>query len=459
MEKPSETEVSEQCQALQREEYDVLESIYPDCIPGEISRGSLMFEVPIELEGMNVVRIQPAEENAHGGTKSIPEEASISTLPPVVLNIVLPPLYPLFKPPELLSVRATHLWLPKIYQLYRLLKDMWQPGEAVLYNWIEFLRTGDFLTAMELRVADNVIELVHPAPRLLASSLRSFDDSTKSTQFANTSFLCSICFTSYKGSKCLQLSCSHIFCRSCLAAYWKLSIAEGEVGKVGCADPECVKAGQEANEDEIARVVSEEEVRRWRWLREKRTFEKDPTMIHCPRAFCQRPVARPTIVGEEEESGWERFRQCEGCSYSFCAFCKRTWHGPHTACPIAHSEKVVLEYLAAEVGSAGRVVLERQYGRANMLKLVRNYEEELANKEWIKASTTACPKCEVSVQKSLGCNHMTCAKCGQHFCYRCGEKLSAGNPYAHFSTRGISCYYKLFDMEEERVEGFDLIQD
>lgn len=42
------------------------------------------------------------------------------------------------------------------------------------------------------------------------------------------------------------------------------------MGKVGCAEPGCVK---EARVDEVARVVTEEEVRRWKWLREKRMNE------------------------------------------------------------------------------------------------------------------------------------------------------------------------------------------
>lgn len=57
---------------------------------------------------------------------------------------------------------------------------------------------------------------------------------------------------------------------------------------------------------------------------------------------------------------------------------------------------------------------------------------------------------------------MTCAKCGQHFCYRCGDKLLASNPYQHFSTPGIPCFSKLFDyqsteLEWQPVEGFDAL--
>lgn len=53
-----------------------------------------------------------------------------------------------------------------------------------------------------------------------------------------------------------------------------MCIEEGDVGRVGCPDPECVKAGREAGEEEVARVVSDVGVKRWKWLREKRNLDK-----------------------------------------------------------------------------------------------------------------------------------------------------------------------------------------
>lgn len=77
-----------------------------------------------------------------------------------------------------------------------------------------------------------------------------------------------------KGSRCFRLSCDHIFCRSCLEDFWKLCIEEGDIDRVGCADLDCVKVGRGAKEEEVARVVPEKEVERWRWLREKRDIER-----------------------------------------------------------------------------------------------------------------------------------------------------------------------------------------
>lgn len=46
------------------------------------------------------------------------------------------------------------------------------------------------------------------------------------------------------------------------------------MSRVGCPDPKCVKEAREASEEEVRRVVTEEEVQRWKWLRQKRLFEK-----------------------------------------------------------------------------------------------------------------------------------------------------------------------------------------
>lgn len=442
-----------ECQVLQKEEFDVLESIYPECISSQITEGTLKLEIPIEFEeprNVNLTKDCPSSPTTMSCDRPS-ESVTLSTLPSLLIELTLPPSYPLYRPPQLVSIRATHFWLARIPLLHNALTNMWNPGEGALYQWVEFLRTGDFLQNLDLVSSiDMSIQLSHPSPHILAPLLIAYDTSSKSSHFSQNSYPCSICLTSLKGSKCLELTCGHIFCRTCLEDFWKMCIEEGDVGRVGCPDPDCVKAGREAVEVEVARVVTDAGVKRWRWLREKRNLDKDPTIIHCPVAACQAPVMKPTDV--DQESGWGRLRQCSQCFFSFCAFCRRTWHGPITPCTIAHSEKLVLEYLAAEEGSAERHTIEKRFGRANVQKLVLTYEEEKANKEWLHASTMECPGCQCHVEKSLGCNHMTCWKCRQHFCYRCGERLAPSDPYTHFSIAGKPCYNKLFDFQAEDAD-------
>jgi E3 ubiquitin-protein ligase RNF14 len=282
---------------------------------------------------------------------------------------------------------------------------------------------------------------------VLSTLLEDYEATAKSTQFSSNTYPCSICLETLKGAKCIRLSCSHTFCRTCLGDYWQSCIVEGDVERVRCPDPGCMKVKGEANPEDIARVVTEAELQRWRWLREKKDIEKgkfrvdpwhnasnnatpDPSIIHCPMTFCQAPVPRPKDSGG---AGWERLRSCSACSLSFCAFCRRTWygqsfrlcsffnsrscrHGPHTPCPIAQSEKLVRDYLALPEGSSERVFMERRFGRENVLRLVMAFEEAQATQEWLKSSTTPCPGCNVPVEKSLGCNHVSRWLCGELVC-------------------------------------------
>ena len=119
-----------------------------------------------------------------------------------------------------------------------------------------------------------ISRIPHAAPQLLLPFLTAHESKSQSSKFNQLSHSCSVCFETRKGSQCLQLYCGHIFCRTCLRDGWGLYIAEGDVARVGCLSPECVKEGQEANEEEVRRVVTEEEVRRWKWLREKRASER-----------------------------------------------------------------------------------------------------------------------------------------------------------------------------------------
>ncbi|KAI0307581.1 RWD-domain-containing protein [Multifurca ochricompacta] len=437
------------CAAQRSEEWEVLSSIYPDCVSKDLTNDILKFEIPVELESPLSVLV------TGGGTaKSQEHHLSLSSLPPVLLEIVLPPSYPLHVAPEITSFHVSGSWIPRSGHLLEALLEMWHPGEAILYTWVEWIRSADFLNSMQL-IHDGVLRLPHAAPPLLLSFLTTYESKSQSSRFNQASHSCDVCLETRKGSRCLQLNCGHVFCRACLKDGWSLYIAEGDVTRVGCLDPQCVKEGQEADEDEVRRAVTEEETRRWKWLREKKAAEGDPSTVLCPMFLCQTPVQKPSGGDFQDGTGWERLRTCHRCNYSFCSFCKRTWHGPLSDCPIQVAEKLVIEYMETAEDSPVRKRMEQRYGKKNLEKLVVKYEEDRANREWLKKSTMACPSCHVHVEKSMGCNHMTCSKCKQHFCYRCGFKLQASNPYEHFSTLGRGCYSMLFDdVVVDAMEGF-----
>jgi len=298
--------------------------------------------------------------------------------------------------------------------------------------------------------------------------------------FSQTKFDCPICLSSVKGSRCVQLNCNHVFCRSCITEFWSLCIQEGDVNRVTCADPQCVKDNRPITEDDVLRVVTAAEVQRWRTLRRKRALETDPGLVYCPITFCQAPC--PTTQMQQGDIAVDdvamrrrhlTLRTCDNCGYSFCILCKRSWHGL-APCSGDITAKFVEQYMSLEVGDPEKLVLERRFGKAQLSRLVEKLKEDLENKKWLEQSTTQCPNCLVSVEKSVGCNHvrllheplvtlahlsilkMICGRCSTHFCYLCGRKLPRDRPYDHFSARG-PCKGQLFQMTDWEPDENELL--
>lgn len=50
--------------------------------------------------------------------------------------------------------------------------------------------------------------------------------------------------------------------------------------------------------------------------------------------------------------------------------------------------------------------------------------------KWIVSNTKTCPRCEMSIEKNGGCNHMSCRKCAYEFCWICqGDWAQHNNQY------------------------------
>ena len=111
----------------------------------------MKFEIPVELAYPTDVLVAGT-----GDTESQEYHLSLSSLPPVLLEIALPPAYPLLAAPEIVSFHVSGSWIPRSGRLVERLLGMWQPGEVVLYAWVEGIRGADFLDAMDI-IRDGVL--------------------------------------------------------------------------------------------------------------------------------------------------------------------------------------------------------------------------------------------------------------------------------------------------------------
>ncbi len=68
---------------------------------------------------------------------------------------------------------------------------------------------------------------------------------------------------------------------------------------------------------------------------------------------------------------------------------------------------LLMEYLAHPEDGLERKKMEGRFGRAMLQKLVAEFQEERAFQEWLERWTgTACPGCDLRVEKASGCNHV-----------------------------------------------------
>jgi len=106
---------------------------------------------------------------------------------------------------------------------------------------------------------------------------------------------------------------------------------------------------------------------------------------------------------------------CKACSHKHCIECKRDWH-PGFSCEDLRRELAKEESHAAE----------------------RKRQEEEASEVEVQRVAKVSPQCGVNIQKSTGCDHMTCkllsehidaalanvgilagSRCAHEFCYLC----------------------------------------
>lgn len=92
------------------------------------------------------------------------------------------------------------------------------------------------------------------------------------------------------------------------------------------------------------------------------------------------------------------------CGKRFCFQCRGDTHGPASCGMLAAWEQRV----SADAASAA----------------------------YLMTNTVNCPTCHNGVEKSTGCNLMTC-RCGQYFCYLCGEKTGLAHTWT--TIQGHEC--------------------
>ncbi|KAF2826163.1 RWD-domain-containing protein [Ophiobolus disseminans] len=424
-------------------ELSTLQSIYPELIIDANDPYCAALDVLVAPSTPLPVTFEPDQDVQR-----------LSYLPSLHIEINLPTTYPAEISPSI-KLSTTPRWLPLdvSQKLVDEAKSLWEEygGGTVLFSYVSSLQE-------QAETAFGLEELTLPSN--IRQELVAYSKKLKRELFDKETFDCEVCLEPKKGSACYRMErCSHVFCVACLQDYYNNCIKEGDVNNVKCMSTECGKSGGSKRKKdwllspkELLQIpMDRETVERFAKIKRKKKIESDPTIIYCPRTWCQgamRTDKYPKITdvtqmddsdSEAEEDvtieqdganiddgvkkrsigrqDMERLAVCEDCNLAFCIVCLASWHGDFVRC-----EPRDLNQLT---------------------------EEDQASLNFILKSTSPCPYCSVPCQKSYGCNHMTCAQCETHFCYLCGSWLNPDHPYQHYNDPKFKhCFQRLMDGAE-----------
>ena len=280
----------------------------------------------------------------------------------------------------------------------------------------------------------------------LATLLREFNNMKVEEEFSVTLFTCEVCFSDRIGSHCLKfIGCGHVYCRDCMTSYFTEKISSGAVSSLTCPTTGC---DVQAVPTQVGELVEAHLYARYEQQLLETQLESMADVVTCPRVDCQ----CPTMIDRETNLG-----QCPACSFAFCIYCKATYHGV-SPCKFKTKEQRSILDKYSNASHEEKLFMEKRYGKKQLATMSSN----LASEDYLANNAKMCPHCNAPIEKNEGCNKVTCWRCSTNFCWLCGVKLAASNPYHHFNAGG-PCFGQLFQgvdpMQDPEFHDFDDFED
>ncbi|KAI6245508.1 E3 ubiquitin-protein ligase dbl4 [Erysiphe necator] len=195
-------------------------------------------------------------------------------------------------------------------------------------------------------------------------------------------FMCDICYEDDSDLQSFALKCGHRYCIHCYRHYLSQKILdEGEAARIQCAKEGC-KRIMDAKSINI--LVTPNLKNRYNELL-TRTYVEDKEKIRwCPAPDCVNAIE--CGIKKKDLDKVVPTVTCL-CRYRFCFGCGLADHQP-APCELVK-------------------------------KWLKKCEDDSETANWISANTKECPRCNSTIEKNGGCNHMTCRKCKHEFCWMC----------------------------------------
>ncbi len=190
---------------------------------------------------------------------------------------------------------------------------------------------------------------------------------------------CDICFLTLYPSMMTGLACGHNYCTSCWTEYLTTKIMdEGESQSIECPGSRCKIL---VDDQTVMKLVKDQKVRlKYQHLITNSFVECNRLMRWCSAPDCNFAARVRTVEA--------RPVKCR-CGHIFCFKCSENWHDP-VRCHL-------------------------------IKKWIKKCDDDSETSNWISANTKECPKCQATIEKDGGCNHMICKNqaCKADFCWVC----------------------------------------
>ncbi|KAF7302647.1 hypothetical protein HMN09_00899300 [Mycena chlorophos] len=230
---------------------------------------------------------------------------------------------------------------------------------------------------------DKIRQIRGAIDRLLASSTRKANASGAD---------CPVCFLPPEEDDIQELSCGHVYCRSCLGHLIKSSDDLCCPAKTGTES--CNTSLPLSLIRTLVSPAEEERILTSAFL--SYVNSRPGEFAYCPTPDCEMVFRTDAHTGS--------VLTCPNCLTQICPSCKVAFHEGLTC--EEHRDQA----------SGGFEALQK-WRAANGVK--------------------ACPKCGVDIEKIAGCNHMTCARCKTHMCWVCLQMFGSdgGSVYTHLREK------------------------
>eukprot|EP00475_Leptophrys_vorax_P022739 TRINITY_DN3095_c0_g1_i3.p1 TRINITY_DN3095_c0_g1~~TRINITY_DN3095_c0_g1_i3.p1 ORF type:complete len:487 (+),score=114.42 TRINITY_DN3095_c0_g1_i3:1361-2821(+) len=261
------------------------------------------------------------------------------------------------------------------------------------------------------------------------------------TMLDSKNFDCDVCGDTRPQDDLFVASvCNHSLCRGCAREYVKSQYEQMYIPVRCWMQASDCKA--EIPDADIEKVLDGDDLQRyWKFQRTKALSSAGLRVIECINANCE------FLAIQEASDPLPRSVVCEVCNIVFCPKCKvidhvgmdcaefrRTQDHP---CPKANCKGVVKGAdLKCECPEC-RNTWCWECG-------INPYHENKTCDEAMQDHFRNCPNCKLRTNKSSGCNHMRCNRCGIHWCYLCAKQVDSSSPYDHYKDRRSTCYNKCF---------------